>query len=213
MRLVMRRPLGSLLISLVLAVFTAAQAQAQAASLLRAGARIDLGLTQINSANLARFGLDLQSVFDPCRNLAAAARLLEQDYERARQYYAQDQAALRAALSAYNTGSFTAGFPNGYVQAVLTGARPFKVPPIALSASAAPPSSSATGPVRIAAFAPSASSDRVLTEAGATAMASEVQRATLPDPDVFAFKAIAEASVFVFSAQQNRSASPSGDTP
>jgi type IV secretion system protein VirB1 len=91
---------------------------AAARRLLARGANVDLGLAQINSANLGPLGLTVDDAFDPCRNLAAAARLLSADYQVARYTFADEQAALRRALSRYNTGDDTRGFRNGYVARV-----------------------------------------------------------------------------------------------
>jgi len=95
------------------------------------GYNIDLGLGQINSANLTRLGLSVEDAFDPCRNLAASATILGENYRSARQQATDDQQALRAALSAYNTGSFSRGFSNGYVQKVLSNAGAAAPAPVA----------------------------------------------------------------------------------
>jgi len=89
-----------------------------ARELLRAGRDLDLGLLQINVRNLARLGLSLEAAFDPCRSLAAGARVLEDGYARGERRHGQGQAALRVALSYYNTGHATRGFANGYVARV-----------------------------------------------------------------------------------------------
>lgn len=86
--------------------------------LLRTGRSMDLGLGQINAANLQRLHLTTATVFDPCRNVAAAAQLLTEAYVRLRPQAVSDQAALDAALFTYNTGSPSAGVVNGYVAAV-----------------------------------------------------------------------------------------------
>lgn len=83
---------------------------------------IDMGLGQVNSANLAKTNLSVEDAFDACKNLAAAATILQWNYESASKKVSGEQAALHAAISAYNTGSFTKGFQNGYVQKVLTNA-------------------------------------------------------------------------------------------
>ncbi|WP_164931766.1 lytic transglycosylase domain-containing protein [Dyella sp. M7H15-1] len=82
------------------------------------GKNIDLGLGQINSANLARLKLTVAQAFDPCLNVKAAAQLLTEAYLKARTTAANDQAALDAALSAYNTGTQSGGLVNGYVAQV-----------------------------------------------------------------------------------------------
>jgi type IV secretion system protein VirB1 len=101
---------------------TAAEAAASARTLVAAGRDIDLGLAQINVRNLARLGLSLEAAFDPCRNLAAAGQILREGYARGRARYGVGQAALRVALSVYNTGHADRGFANGYVARVLSHA-------------------------------------------------------------------------------------------
>jgi|ThiBio_1000_plan_1041568.scaffolds.fasta_scaffold00653_19 type IV secretion system protein VirB1 len=79
---------------------------------------VDLGLAQISSFNLSVVRLSVEDAFDPCKNLAAAAWILENNYLAAKKQTKDEQSALRAALSAYNTGSFSKGFGNGYVRKV-----------------------------------------------------------------------------------------------
>lgn len=98
---------------------SASEAAALARQLISEGRSIDMGLGQINSANLTWLGLTLESVFDPCANLAATEAVLRDGYERSRKNGSTPSAALGQALSAYNTGSFTRGFANGYVARVL----------------------------------------------------------------------------------------------
>ncbi|GAO01291.1 lytic transglycosylase domain-containing protein [Anaeromyxobacter sp. PSR-1] len=93
-------------------------AAAMARWLATHGYSFDAGLAQVNSANLARLGLDTSSVFEPCANLRAASRLLEECYERALQRWDDMERAMTAALSCYNTGHFTHGVRNGYVSSV-----------------------------------------------------------------------------------------------
>jgi type IV secretion system protein VirB1 len=83
-------------------------AEATARKLLAAGHNIDLGLAQINSSNLAGLGLTPAQVLDPCTNLRAGASILERAYVSAARRFGAGQAALRFALSAYNSGSLFA---------------------------------------------------------------------------------------------------------
>jgi type IV secretion system protein VirB1 len=92
---------------------------------------VDLGLMQINSANLASLDLSIADAFEPCRNIAAGARLLQQGYTAALRTEADPQGALRVALSRYNTGSPERGLANGYVVRV-QGAAEVVVPAIRL---------------------------------------------------------------------------------
>ncbi|KZC75968.1 conjugal transfer protein [Sphingobium yanoikuyae] len=92
-----------------------AAAVAAARSLIARGYNIDLGLGQINSANLKWLGLSIEDAFDPCRNLAAAARVLSDNFLSVARSSATTEVAIATAMSMYNTGSRTRGFANGYV--------------------------------------------------------------------------------------------------
>lgn len=82
---------------------------------IAAGYSVDLGLMQVNSRNLDLLGTTVARMFDPCANVRAGAALLMDAYAAAARAYGEGQPALRAALSAYNTGDFSRGFANGYV--------------------------------------------------------------------------------------------------
>ena len=97
------------------------EAVAIATALRAVGNSVDLGLMQINSANLARLGLTVAGAFDPCRNMAAGAQILADDY-LAGPVNRDMQVRLRQALSRYNTGDSAVGFVNGYVARVQAAA-------------------------------------------------------------------------------------------
>ncbi len=99
------------------------EAAATARRLLASGTNLDLGLAQINSDNLGWLGLSVEEAFDPCRNLQAAATVLTAGYRPAGGGREPRQAALRTALSRYNTGHPTRGLRNGYVARVEAAAR------------------------------------------------------------------------------------------
>jgi type IV secretion system protein VirB1 len=89
-----------------------------AKKLLAMGVSIDLGLAQINSANLPRLGLSVEQAFEPCLNLKAAETVLRGCYDAAAKQLGPGQEALKAALSCFNTGDFRAGLANGYVSSI-----------------------------------------------------------------------------------------------
>ncbi len=97
------------------------QALRIATALVRDGHDIDVGYAQVNVANVRAYGIGLRAAFDPCTNLALAARILRGDYARAATRYGPGQIALAHALSAYNSGGFFAGI--GYARAVYATAR------------------------------------------------------------------------------------------
>lgn len=99
-----------------------AEASSWASWLIDKGYSVDLGLAQVNSQHLKRFGLSVEQIFDPCTNLAAGAKILRDNYANAAQRYSLPQEALGAALSAYNTGNHQGGFANGYVAKVTAAA-------------------------------------------------------------------------------------------
>lgn len=86
--------------------------------------QFDAGAAQINSRNFKRFGLHAHNVFDLCTNIGTGAEILTEFYQRALKKYSEPQQALRAAISAYQTGSFTRGYQTGYVQKVLQAPLP-----------------------------------------------------------------------------------------
>lgn len=96
------------------------EAIATARWLISMGYSIDMGIGQINSKNLPRLNMSVEDAFDPCANLTGAANILQRDYTRALNKYGDEQTALRAAFSAYNTGTFSRGFSNGYVHRVVS---------------------------------------------------------------------------------------------
>ena len=116
---------------------TKAEAVRMAQTLLRTGANFDLGLGQINSKNLGWLKLSVADAFEPCANLAAAGRVLTENYAAASRRTPNPQGALRVALSLYNTGDVGRGFRNGYVGKVEASARTV-VPAIAVQGPALP---------------------------------------------------------------------------
>lgn len=107
--------------------------------LLSKGYSVDIGLTQVNSQHLQRLNLSARQLLEPCLNVAAGAQILSENYVGASKKYGLGQQALRAAISAYNTGNHTRGLTNGYVRKVAAAAKPAAAPSVS-----APVSSLAT---------------------------------------------------------------------
>lgn len=102
------------------------------------GYTVDMGLGQINSANLPTLRLTVRQVFDPRTNLRAAATILSACYARAiGSGLAAGDPALRGALSCYNTGDMQRGVQNGYVSRY--GPVPQATRPIVVQARVSPP--------------------------------------------------------------------------
>jgi len=78
-------------------------ASALARGLVAEGHSVDAGIMQVNSANWPRLGLTAETVFDPCRSIAAGSEIL-------------------GLVSAYNTGSPIRGIRNGYAARVIGAA-------------------------------------------------------------------------------------------
>lgn len=110
-----------------------AEAVATAHALAAGGWNFSVGLAQVNRANWSAYGLNEQSAFEPCRNLAAGAAILQGCFELARRAQADTrrdaQSALRASLSCYASGNFATGYRSGYVQRVVNVAG-IPVPPL-----------------------------------------------------------------------------------
>lgn len=79
------------------------------------GHTVDMGYMQVNSANLKRLGYTVEDMFNPCKNITAGGKIFSDAYFAMLPLYKNEQAALAAALSIYNTGNSRYGFTNGYV--------------------------------------------------------------------------------------------------
>jgi type IV secretion system protein VirB1 len=97
---------------------TAEEARRWVEELETQGATLSVGLMQVNLES----GYSLDQLLDPCLNLRAGWTLFLQDYARAVGRIGLGQTALLMAISAYNTGSLSRGYQNGYVQSVLRNA-------------------------------------------------------------------------------------------
>lgn len=154
------------------------------------GMNFDAGLMQINSENWAWLGLSPETVFDPCTNIAAGAKVLMGNYERAVRTHGHGQEALRAALSAYNTGSMTRGITNGYVARVERAAERqstqavVSVPPLRSQRNGSSPSSPAFTP-------PAAEPERSYIATGVAAAPDWQSAGSWESPDDAATKTLA----------------------
>jgi type IV secretion system protein VirB1 len=98
-------------------------AQIDARQLVGRGDSVDIGLMQINSANLPALGISAANALDPCVSLAGGAAVLGAAYGGG-DSTAQQQVALLLALSRYNTGTPFKGIMNGYARTVEQNAVP-----------------------------------------------------------------------------------------
>lgn len=62
---------------------TLAEAVATAKSLHEQGKNFSMGLMQVNRYNLAAYGLNYETVFEPCKNINAGAKILKSCFDRA----------------------------------------------------------------------------------------------------------------------------------
>jgi type IV secretion system protein VirB1 len=116
------------------ASFKAALSEAE--SWLGQGHSVDLGLMQINSANLAALGMTVSSALDLCVSMAGGAAVLRAAYGTGGTSLtpADQQVALLMALSRYNTGSPLRGILNGYARRVMATATSGGVQPLQAAA-------------------------------------------------------------------------------
>lgn len=94
---------------------SAQEAEALAQKYIQRGYSVDMGLMQVNSRNLPKLGFTVRDMFDPDKNIQAGKQIFAEFHRAASERYHDKHSVLRAALSAYNTGSFTRGIDNGYV--------------------------------------------------------------------------------------------------
>lgn len=98
---------------------TESQAVAWVKYLDKNGYNFDVGLGQVNIANIRKYKLKPEDLLQPCLNLQVSGYILTQNYIKAKKTTNDPQIALRKALSAYNTGNQKSGFYNGYLVKVL----------------------------------------------------------------------------------------------
>ena len=92
------------------------EAVATARQLEQQGFNFSLGIAQVNRYNLAKYGLSsYQQAFEICPNLQAGSRILNECYNRARDW--------GKAFSCYYSGNFVTGYKHGYVQKVFASMR------------------------------------------------------------------------------------------
>jgi type IV secretion system protein VirB1 len=100
------------------------EAVATAKALKAGGWNFSMGLMQVNLHNLSKYGLNLVTVFDRCKNMNAGGAILSDCYARA--YGTKSgrdrQHALHSALSCYYSGNFITGYRLGYVATVVANA-------------------------------------------------------------------------------------------
>lgn len=78
----------------------------EARYLIKSGHNIDMGLAQINSANIYNFNIPITRVFNPCYNIYVGSYILYSDYNKAVLKFGNTRTALFRTLEAYNSGSF-----------------------------------------------------------------------------------------------------------
>lgn len=94
------------------------EATEMAEALIARGHTVSLGLTQVNDRNLAGLGISIREVFEPCVNLSAGGKIITEFYGKAVRQFGAGPRALRAAISAYNSGDWARGERDGYVNLV-----------------------------------------------------------------------------------------------
>ena len=113
------------------------EAVATAKALAAAGWNFSIGIAQVNRYNLPKYNLTYEQGFEPCHNLWAGSKILEDCFLRADNNQRTQQKALKAAISCYYSNNFTRGFkPDvrgkpSYVEKVVASAEePIKAIPV-----------------------------------------------------------------------------------
>jgi type IV secretion system protein VirB1 len=84
------------------------------------GYTVSVGLLQVNTEGAS---VSFEKLLDPCTNLQQGWRIFLAAYQQQVQRFGPGQAALLAALGAYNAGTARKGLTNGYVSLILRNAR------------------------------------------------------------------------------------------
>jgi len=91
--------------------------------LIARGVPVSIGLMQVSSEHLPRFGVSVEAAFEPCMNLKLGALVLSYHYREAQARGGTTNVPLAEALSRYNTGNSLLGHRNGYVGRVFGAIR------------------------------------------------------------------------------------------
>ena len=84
------------------------------------GIFVDVGLMQVSTVEAAKRHIRPAALLDPCTNLKVGWEILEENYSIEMKKYGPGQAALRHAISRYNTGDTQRGIENGYLRRVMS---------------------------------------------------------------------------------------------
>lgn len=84
------------------------------------GHSIDVGIAQVNLANLQGYHVSLASMLEPCSNLRIGSAILTNAYRTSSARFADQRQALWHAIMAYNSGSLYSGEP--YARLVVAAA-------------------------------------------------------------------------------------------
>lgn len=112
-------------------------ALADASAWVARGDSVDIGMMQINSANLPALNMTVVSALDPCVSLAGGAAVLQAAFGDGNTS-SNAQVALLLALSRYNTGSPLRGIMNGYARKVMANGSISALPAATTAANAFP---------------------------------------------------------------------------
>lgn len=112
------------------------EAVATALNLKALGYNYSMGCRQVNQANLAKYGLTHETVFDPKKNALVGSSIFDECNNRAVAKLGEGILATKAALSCYYSGNFSTGQKRegnkpSYVEKVLARLEPdgFKASP------------------------------------------------------------------------------------
>jgi len=98
-----------------------------ASAFINAGFSVDVGLMQLNSNNFKELNTTLQEAIKPCKNIELATTIFYNFYKQTNPNINKLE-RLKLSLSAYNTGSFTNGFKNGYVDKYVKYLKNYNIP-------------------------------------------------------------------------------------
>jgi len=99
------------------------EAIATAKELEKSGWNYSVGIAQINKTNFKKYGLSIETAFEPCLNIKTGGRILQQCYRTSLKDKLSRTEHIKRALSCYYSGKLNSKVGRSYANRVFRASR------------------------------------------------------------------------------------------